>query len=66
MWKTHVFLLDMSLCLLLTLLLYNYKKTETYYIVNFMEIKACKGKIYLHRNLIKILDQRYCKNCHNW
>ena len=26
------------------------------------EIKACKGKIYLHRNLIKILGQQYCQN----
>ena len=47
MWKTHVFLLDMSLCLFLTLLLYNYKKKQKLIIVNFMEIKACKGKIYL-------------------
>ena len=67
MWKTHV--LDMSLLFMsssYTATVYLTIKKQKLIIVNFMEIKACKGKIYLHRNLIKILDQRYCKKCLSW
>lgn len=34
--------------------------SKMFWLYYFMEIKACKGRIYLHRNLIKIFDQRYC------
>ena len=38
----------------------DFRRLECFVFISLWKKACCKGKIYLHRNLIKIFDQRYC------